>query len=345
MASTKKSKSDEVKSKSADKDNESANESDNESEEESSSEYDSDGDSELDEQLSGGDPTKFRMYRNSYPQKGDIVVVEVKKIQGIVAATCAMLEYNNLEAMLLLSELQRRRIRSVKKVIKEGRQEIVKVIKVNKDKQFVDLSKKRVDPEDIPPCEEKWNKSKASHSIMRQVAVLSAGKYSMKQLYKLFGWEVAKDYGHLYDGFKSAWNDWEAFLEKYPAIPEDVRGFLKKNIDKRLKPLMVTVRAKVEITCFTVEGVEAIKRSLRAGLALTKSEEKESLEFDDKDTNLSIKLVAPPLFTVSVSTYEPAKGMKLVNKAVEAMKKSILESKGTINIKESAKVIQLEADA
>merc|ERR1712087_326474 len=122
----------------------------------------------------------------------------------------------------------------------------------------------------------------------------------------------------------------------------DIRGFLKKNIDKRLKPLMVTVRAKVEITCFTVEGVEAIKRSLRAGLALGDQKEN-GITFDDKDTSLKIKLVAPPLFTVSVSTYEPDKGTKLVNMAVQAMKQSILESKGTINIKQSATVIQLDA--
>lgn len=347
MSAKKKAESDKVK---AEKDEEPASEEEEEDSEEdeevTDSEYESSTDEELEALLSGGDPLKFRMYRNSYPAKGDIVVVEVKKIQGIVAATCQMLEYNNLEAMLLLSELQRRRIRSVKKVIKEGRQEIVRVIKVNKDKQFVDLSKKRVDPEDIPPCEEKWNKSKASHSIMRQVAVLSKGKsdYSMKQLYKLFGWEVAKDYGHLYDGFKSAFHNWDAFLEKYPDIPEDVRDDLKKNIDKRLKPQMVTVRAKVEITCFTVEGVEAIKRGLRAGLAVC--DEKDSgIEFDDEDTQLKIKLVAPPLFTVSVSTYEPDKGTKLVNKAVEAVKQSILESKGTINIKQSATVIRMDGDS
>merc|ERR1719384_1445039 len=187
----------------------------NESESQTEEDYESGSDDSLDAQLSGGDPLKCRMYENDYPETGDLVIVEVKKIVEM-GAYCSLLEYNNLEGMLLMSELQRRRIRSVKKVIKEGRQKIVQVVRVNKEKHFIDLSKKRVDAEEIPACEEKWNKSKASHSIIRQVSVLSKKKYSMRDLYKAFGFQCAKDYGHLYDAFKWAMNNWSAFLEKYP---------------------------------------------------------------------------------------------------------------------------------
>merc|ERR1719384_1809482 len=153
--------------------------------------YESGSDDSLDAQLSGGDPLKCRMYENDYPETGDLVIVEVNKIVDM-GAYCNLLEYNNLEGMLLMSELQRRRIRSVKRVIKEGRQEIVQVLRVNRSKHFIDLSKKRVDAEEVPKVEDKWNKSKASHSIIRQVSVLSNKKYSMKELYKLFGWQCAR---------------------------------------------------------------------------------------------------------------------------------------------------------
>eukprot|EP01083_Nonionella_stella_P015278 42749_1 len=303
------------------------------------SEYESGSDESLDAQLSGGDPLKCRMYENDYPKTGDLVIVEVKKIVDM-GAYCNLLEYNNLEGMLLMSELQRRRIRSVKRVIKEGRQEIVQVLRVNRSKHFIDLSKKRVDADEVPKLEERWNKSKASHSIMRQVSVLSKKKYSMKDLYKLFGFKAAREFGHLYDGFKYAMNNWNAFLEKYPTIPEDIQAFLKKNIEKRLKPQIVTVRAKVEITCFTHEGVDAIKRSLKAGLAAVPT----ANENNNEDSNLKIKLVAPPLFTVSVSTYEPQKGIELVNSVVNVITHSIEESKGTLTVKQNAQVIAVDQE-
>ena len=63
--------------------------------------------------------------------------------------------------MILLSELSRRRIRSVNKLIRVGRNECVVVIRVDKDKGYIDLSKRRVSPEDIVRCEEKFAKAKA----------------------------------------------------------------------------------------------------------------------------------------------------------------------------------------
>lgn len=45
-----------------------------------------------------------------------------------------LLEYNNIEGMILLSELSRRRIRSINKLIRVGKTEPVVVIRVDKVK-------------------------------------------------------------------------------------------------------------------------------------------------------------------------------------------------------------------
>ena len=98
------------------------------------------------------------------------------------------LEYDNIEGMILLSELSRRRIRSIQKLIRVGRNEVVVVLRVDKEKGewtshrlaslglehfdvgYIDLSKRRVSPEDITKCEERYMKSKTVASIMRHVA-------------------------------------------------------------------------------------------------------------------------------------------------------------------------------
>ena len=93
--------------------------------------------------------------------------------------------------MILLSELSRRRIRSVQKLIRVGRNEVVVVLRVDKEKGlfpirstffelrscfnhlplgYIDLSKRRVSPEDIVKCEERYMKSKTVSSILRHVA-------------------------------------------------------------------------------------------------------------------------------------------------------------------------------
>ena len=45
------------------------------------------------------------------------------------------------------------------------------VLRVDKDKGYIDLSKRRVSPEDIDAIEERFNKSKSVHSIMRCLRV------------------------------------------------------------------------------------------------------------------------------------------------------------------------------
>ncbi|CAJ0840411.1 12037_t:CDS:2, partial [Entrophospora sp. SA101] len=101
-----------------------------------------------------------RMYEAKYPEVEDLVMVNVRQIAEM-GAYVKLLEYDNIEGMILLSELSRRRIRSIQKLIRVGRNEVVVVLRVDKEKGYIDLSKRRVSPEDVAKAEEKFNKSKS----------------------------------------------------------------------------------------------------------------------------------------------------------------------------------------
>lgn len=66
-------------------------------------------------------------------QVEDVVMVNVRSIAEM-GAYVHLLEYNNIEGMILLSELSRRRIRSINKLIRVGKTEPVVVIRVDKEK-------------------------------------------------------------------------------------------------------------------------------------------------------------------------------------------------------------------
>src|ERR1700722_19167135 len=140
-----------------------------------------------------------RMYEAQYPTADDLVIVQVKNVAEM-GAYVSLLEYNNIEGMILLSELSRRRIRSINKLIRVGRTEVVVVLRVDKEKGYIDLSKRRVSPEDIAKMEEKFNKSNAVHSIMRHVS--ETCHVRLEELYKQFGWDLYTRFGHAYDAFK-----------------------------------------------------------------------------------------------------------------------------------------------
>ena len=74
-----------------------------------------------------------RFYGHRFPEVEDVVMVNVRSIAEM-GAYVHLLEYNNIEGMILLSELSRRRIRSINKLIRVGRNECVVVIRVDEEK-------------------------------------------------------------------------------------------------------------------------------------------------------------------------------------------------------------------
>ncbi|MEQ2158015.1 Eukaryotic translation initiation factor 2 subunit 1 [Goodea atripinnis] len=70
-----------------------------------------------------------RFYQHRFPEVDDVVMVNVRSIAEM-GAYVSLLEYNNIEGMILLSELSRRRIRSINKLIRIGRNECVVVYSI-----------------------------------------------------------------------------------------------------------------------------------------------------------------------------------------------------------------------
>jgi len=57
-----------------------------------------------------------------------------------------LLEYDRIEGMIMSSELTKVLQRGVQKALKVGKQEVARVIRVDTDKGYIDLSKKEVQP-------------------------------------------------------------------------------------------------------------------------------------------------------------------------------------------------------
>jgi hypothetical protein len=89
------------------------------------------------------DPLSCRMYESRLPETDELVMVNVRQIAEM-GAYVNLLEYNGIEGMILLSELSRRRIRSIQKLIRVGRNEIVVVLRVDKEKGAFLLGRPRV---------------------------------------------------------------------------------------------------------------------------------------------------------------------------------------------------------
>lgn len=271
-----------------------------------------------------------RYYPDKYPEVDSYVMVNVKQIAEM-GAYVKLLEYDNIDGMILLSELSRRRIRSIQKLIRVGRNEVVVVLRVDKEKGYIDLSKRRVSPEDVIKCEERFNKSKMVHSILRHVA--EKVKEPIETLYETIGWPLQKKYGHAVDAFKysitnpDVWDDIQ-----FPS--EAVRSELTNYISKRLTPQPTKVRADVEVTCFGYEGIDAVKEALR------KAEAKNT-----PDTPVKVKLVSPPLYVLTSQCLDKTTGIQVLEEAIKDLEASITSAGGSCTVKMAPKAVTESDDA
>ncbi|KAJ5692937.1 Eukaryotic translation initiation factor 2 subunit alpha [Penicillium macrosclerotiorum] len=252
--------------------------------------------------------TNCRFYEEKYPEVDSYVMVNVKQIAEM-GAYVKLLEYDNIDGMILLSELSRRRIRSIQKLIRIGRNEVVIVLRVDKEKGYIDLSKRRVSPEDVIKCEERYNKSKA------------------------IAWPLNRKYGHSHDAFKisitnpDVWNDIE-----FPSAP--VKKELQEYISKKLTPHPTKVRADIEVTCFGYEGIDAVKDALRTA------------EADNTPENqIKVKLVAPPLYVLTNQSLDKNQGIQMLEVAIEKIAAKIKEAGGNCTVKMAPKAVTEHDDA
>lgn len=271
-----------------------------------------------------------RYYENKYPEVDEVVMVNVQEIAEM-GAYVKLLEYDNIEGMVLLSELSRRRIRSIQKLIRVGKNEVAVVLRVDKEKGYIDLSKRRVSAEDIVKCDERYNKSKAVHLILRHCAE----KFSipLETLYTTVGWPLSRKYGHAYDAFKLSITD-PTIFESVEAPSSDVLDELKLYISRRLTPQPIKIRADIEVSCFSYEGIDAIKKAL-------KTAEDESTE----QMAVKAKLVAAPLYVISTQALDKNQGISLLEKAIVKITESIESSDGICKVTMAPKAVTATEDA
>lgn len=265
-----------------------------------------------------------RFYRRQFPKIDELVMVEVRNVDQ-VGAYVSLLEYNNMEGLIMLGELSRKRIRSVSKLTRIGRKEVVIVIRVDESKHYLDLSKKQVTAENISECENKFIKAKAVNNILRHVAQTT--ETNIEFLYETIGWPLYDKYEHALDAFKMAVYNPDQVFEGLEMTPK-IRESLIKAIKNRLTPKDIKVKANFSVTCFEYEGIDAIKAALTAGM---------NMKIEGVETK--IRLIAAPLYVMVLTTHDRNQGINYANIILNKISEEIAARGGNFMVKEAPMIL------
>jgi translation initiation factor 2 subunit 1 len=99
-------------------------------------------------------------------------------------------------------------------------------------------------------------------------------------------------------------------------VDAELRDTIMDYIKKKLAQQPTKIRSDIEVTCFTYEGIEAIKQALIAGE-----------NHSSPEVPLRIKLIAPPAFVLTTLTQDKELGIEKMTEAIEIIK-SVITSHG-----------------
>jgi len=268
-------------------------------------------------------------YERKVPETDELVMVRVNSIDDM-GVLCSLLEYNNLEGFLPLSEISRKRMRSVLRHVRVGQQQVLQVLRVDTERGYTDLSKKYITEVERDAGTEKYNKGKTVHNITKRVA--DTQHKDIEEIYKTYVWPLYQTHGHPFDAFKALAGlkeDEQGDIWTDIPNPSEIKAAFINLIKHQMAVQPVKVGAQIEVMCYSEGGIDDIKRALKAGLDLNNG----SL------TPVKIQLISSPLYLVWTTTLDEEKGNDALNEVIEEIKLRISETGGVLKVIKEPAVI------
>ncbi len=244
--------------------------------------------------------------KRSLPAEGELVLCEVKSIQPH-CAFAKLEEYDNLEGMIHISEVASSWVKNIRAHVREGKKVVCKVTRVNREKGYISLSIRRVSEAD---------KSKKFDSIKRakkckRLAELCSKKLgiSCDEFHRKYEELLRKEFAEEYFAFEEGARRGAAYLiERH--VPDDLAKAVAEIGKASITFSKVSISGELSLSCQAGDGVERIKRVLKA----------------TKTNGAAVRYISAPKYKLSIEADD--------YKAAERKLKSLIETIETASSQE-----------
>lgn len=242
------------------------------------------------------------------PEVGELVLCKVERVTQF-AGWCSLEEYPEAKGMIHISEAIGKWIYDIREVVKAGKQYVAKVVKVDKENNFVNLSLKRVSPKEEKDKLNSFRKEQRAEKVLEQAAK-ELGK-NLDQAYEEAGFLLQEKFGELSTALEEAKKSKEILVK---ILPKEWADALFNAIQKAFKEKEIKLKAEIMLKSYAKDGIEKIKSAL------------ENLE----KSGLIVKYISAPRYRVEIKTTDP-KSME--KKLKEILEKTTKEFEGEASFK------------
>ncbi|MEM0075101.1 MAG: translation initiation factor IF-2 subunit alpha [Conexivisphaerales archaeon] len=190
------------------------------------------------------------------PDEGEILIATVKQITPF-GAYVSLDEYAGRNAFLHISEISTGWVRNIERYIKVNQKVVLKVIRIDKDRDEVDCSLRQVTNEEKRQKLIQVKKEAKAKGVLEIVKKASNLRDDSDIKLKL-----QDEYGSLYDALAAIAKKGEQAVAKL-GLDKGYVDNLVKVVAERFKLPGVEVKGMFEMTCSRADGVDVIKGILQ----------------------------------------------------------------------------------
>jgi translation initiation factor 2 alpha subunit (eIF-2alpha) len=246
----------------------------------------------------------MKFYRSRLPPEGAITAVRVDEINdyGVIVT---LLEYD-VAGLIVGGEVSRKRIRSIKEVVRVGQETAAAVTKIDDSSGTVDLSIKMCTPDEVTEALMKYGRHRTIYNLIKQLSDVTG--VPVECHLETFVWPALERGEDVYARFVSL-NAPEPDIDGVLADSPHKCALLQL-IARRLPTPSFTASQIVKLQC--LDGMcapELLTKALRAGAA--------------SESDVAVWVVSPPEYKfVATATSQTAADVK-VARAVSAAREAL----------------------
>jgi translation initiation factor 2 subunit 1 len=198
--------------------------------------------------------------KEGLPSINELCIATVDKIFEL-GAYVKLDEYGGLEAYLPWNEVSSKWVKNIREVIKEGQKIVVKVIRVDRRKNQVDVSLKRVAEVERKRKIKEWKRVKRAWKILETVAKRLGA--APEEAYSGVWLKLERSCGDVLACLEGAATVGAEVLRKV-GVPDKWVDALMEEIPKHVRVKQVRIAERLIMMTYEPDGVYRIKEILKA---------------------------------------------------------------------------------
>ena len=196
--------------------------------------------------------------KQGFPEENEIVICTVKKIlpHGVFVS---FVEYKDKEGLIHISEISPGRVRNIRDFVEEGKQIVCKILRVDKERNHLDLSLRRVTQSQRINKNTEYKQEQKAEKILEILAKQSGAK--IEEIHSQIGSKLMEKYDSLYNGYEEIIAD--PTIISALKLDKKIEKLFLELIREKIKKKEVKISATITLSSPLPNGINVIKELMK----------------------------------------------------------------------------------